>query len=69
MVSQNINIQAEIVSCEENFLHLKSTVLSAKENEIPLRKTAGNNSIAQSQGYQKCHCKCLNNRYTYRAEK
>lgn len=43
----------------------------AKEKEITLREAAGLNSIAGSQGYERCHCKtkCKNNRCACRAAK
>jgi len=64
-------MQTEIVPCDENFLDLKETTNLAKEKEITLREAAGHNSIAGTQGYQRCHCKtkCQNNRCACRAVK
>ncbi|XP_026808906.1 uncharacterized protein LOC113551070 [Rhopalosiphum maidis] len=59
--------RTEIVPCDENFLDLKETTNSAST----LREAAGHNSIAGTQGYQRCHCKtkCQNNRCACRAAK
>ncbi|XP_025190879.1 uncharacterized protein LOC112591321, partial [Melanaphis sacchari] len=61
----------DIVPCDENFLDLKETKERAKEKGITPREAARHNSIAGSQGYQRCHCKtkCQNNRCACRAAK
>lgn len=60
-----------MVPYDKNFLDLRGTTNSAKEKEITLREATGHNSIAGSQGYQRCYCKtkCQNNRCACRAAK
>ncbi|XP_060856739.1 uncharacterized protein LOC132934455, partial [Metopolophium dirhodum] len=54
----------EIAACEENLLDMDNVIKLLGGRQLTLREAASNSSVADPQGYQRCHCKtgCNNKR-------